>query len=55
MRCYHHTVKKTQNEHDIKSGGINKLTPNLMSKKNYVVHYRKLKCYISQGLSYIEY
>ena len=36
-------------EHDIKTGDINKLSPNLMSKKNYVVHYRNLK-YISQGL-----
>ena len=39
---------KIKNRH-IKSGDINKLTPNLMSKKNYVVHYRNLK-YISQGL-----
>ena len=38
---------KIKNKHDIKSGDINKLTPNLMSKKNYVVHYRNLK-YISQ-------
>ena len=30
-------------KHDIKSGGINKPAPNLMSKKNYVVHYRNLK------------
>ena len=37
-------------EHDIKTGDINKLTPNLMSKKNYVVHLRNLKYYISQGL-----
>ena len=37
-------------EHDIKTGDINKLTPNLMSKKNYVVHYRNLKYYIIQGL-----
>ena len=37
-------------EHDIKTGDINKLTPNLMSKKNYVVHYRNLKYYLSQGL-----
>ena len=41
---------KIKNKHDIKSGDINKLTPNLMSKKNYVVHYRNLKYYISQGL-----
>ena len=41
---------KIKNKHDIKLGDINKLTPNLMSKKNYVVHYRHLKYYISQGL-----
>ena len=41
---------KIKNKHDIKSGGINKLAPNLMSKKNYVVHYRNLKYYLSQGL-----
>ena len=37
-------------KHDTKSGGINKLAPNLMTKKNYVVHYRNLKYYLSQGL-----
>ena len=39
-----------KNKYDIKSGDINKLVPNLMSKKNYVVHYRNLKYYLSQGL-----
>ena len=29
---------------------INKLAPNLMPKKNYVVHYRDLKYYLLQGL-----
>ena len=29
---------KIKNKHDIKSEDINKLTPNLMSKKNYIVH-----------------
>ena len=37
-------------KHDIKVGGFNKLIPNLVSKKNYVVHYRNLKYYLSQGL-----
>ena len=37
-------------EYDIKTDDINKLTPNLMSKKNYVIHYRNLKYYLSQGL-----
>ena len=39
-----------KNNYDIKSGDINKLVPNLMPKKNYVVHYRNLKYYLSQGL-----
>ena len=37
-------------EHDIKTGGINQLVPNLMPKYNYVVHYRNLQYYLSQGL-----
>ena len=45
-------------KYDIKSGGINKLVPNLMSKNNYVVHYRNLKYHLLQGLKlkkYIKY
>ena len=38
------------NKFDYKTGNINKLAPNLMRKKNYVVHYRNLKYYLSQGL-----
>ena len=34
---------KIKNKNYIKTNGINKLTPNLMSKRNYVVHYRNLK------------
>ena len=37
-------------EHDIKVGGVNKLIPNLMPKKNYVVHYRNLKYYLLNEL-----
>ena len=37
-------------ENNIKVGGINKLVQNLLSKKNYVVHYRNLRYYLSQGL-----
>ena len=37
-------------KHDIKVASVNKLIPNLVSKKNYVVHYRNLKYYLSQGL-----
>ena len=37
------------NKFDIKTGSINKLAPNLMPKNNYVVHYRNLKYYLSEG------
>ena len=37
-------------ENNIKVGVCNKFTPNLMSKYNYVVHYRNLSHYVSQGL-----
>ena len=37
-------------KNDIKSGDINKLTPKLKSKKNYVVDYRNLQYYLWQGL-----
>ena len=37
-------------ENNIKVGVCNKLTPNLMFKYNYVVHYRNLNYYLSQGL-----
>ena len=39
-----------KNKNDIKTGGINKLVPNLMSKKSYVVYYRNLKYYLSKGV-----
>ena len=39
-----------KNNYDIKIGDIKKLRPNLYSKKNYAVHYRNLKYYLSQGL-----
>ena len=41
-----------KNEYNIKTGGINKLPPNLMSKKNYGVHYRNLQYHLSQGLTF---
>ena len=40
---------KIKNKYDIKSGGIHKLVPNLLPKRNYVVHYRNLKYYLSKG------
>ena len=39
-----------KNKYDIKLGGINKLAPNLLPKRNYVFDYRNLKYYLSQGL-----
>ena len=39
-----------KNKYNIKLGGINKLAPNLLPKRNYVVDYRNLKYYLSQGL-----
>ena len=41
---------KMKNKNDIKSVGINKLVPNLLPKKNYVVRYRDLKYYLSKRL-----
>ena len=41
---------RNKKEHDIKTGGINKLVPNLMPKYNYVVPYRDLQYYLSQEL-----
>ena len=36
-------------ENDIKVGICSKLIPNLLLKKNYVVHYGNLKYYLSEG------
>ena len=41
---------EAKEEHGIKVGGVNQLIPNLMPKKNYLVHYRNLKCYLLNGL-----
>ena len=38
----------------IKLGVTNKLIPNLYPKNNYVVHYRNLKFYLSQGARLIK-
>ena len=37
-----------KNKHDIKMGITNKLTPNLLPKKNYALHYRNLKYCLSK-------
>ena len=36
------------NEYNIETGFINKLTPNVMLKNNYVVHYRNLQYHLSK-------
>ena len=38
-----------KNNYDIKVGTTNKLIPNLLPKKNDVVHYRNLQYYLSKG------
>ena len=43
-----------KNKYGIKVGITNKLVPNLIPKKNYVVHYRNLKYYLSQGWIFIK-
>ena len=35
------------NKYGIKNGGVNKLVPNLGSKRKHVVHYRNLQLYLS--------
>ena len=37
-------------KYGIKSGGFNKLVPNLGNKSKYVVHYKNLQLYLSLGL-----
>ena len=39
---------ETKKKYNIKSGDVNKLAPNLMSKKKYVIHYRNLQYYLSK-------
>ena len=38
------------NKNDIKTGGVNKLVPNLGNKSKYVLHYRNLQLYLSLGI-----
>ena len=42
--------KKIADNYEIKVGDVKKLTPNLGSKTNYVVHYRNLQLYLSLGM-----
>ena len=41
-------------EYEIRVGEVNKLIPNLKSKKNYVVHYRNLQLYKSLGIKVVK-
>ena len=45
---------KIKKEYNIKVGLTNNLIPNLYPKKNYVVHYRNLQHYLSQGVKLIK-
>ena len=38
------------NKNDVKTGGVNKLVPNLGNKSKYVLHYRNLQLYLSLGI-----
>ena len=42
--------REIKDKFNISSGNVNKLIPNLMDKKNYVLHERNLKLYLSLGL-----
>ena len=44
----------TANKYGIKTGGVNKLVPNLDNKSDYVVHYRNLQLYLSLELKLTE-
>ena len=38
------------NEHNITTGSVKKLVPNVMNKNNYVIHYRNLQQCLEKGL-----
>ena len=40
-------------KYDIKTGGVNKLVPNLGHKSKYVLHYRNLQYYLSLGIKLV--
>ena len=41
---------KIGNGHNIATGAVKKLVPNLMNKNNYVIHYRNLQQYLKLGV-----
>ena len=42
--------KKIADEYGVKVSNVKKLTPNLVNKTNYAVHYRDLQLYLSLGM-----
>ena len=42
-------------KYGIKTGGVNKLDPNLGNKSKYVLHYRSLQLYISLGMKLVSF
>ena len=42
-------------KYGIKTGGANKLDPNLGNKSKYVLHYRSLQLYISLGMKLVSF
>ena len=43
---------KIANEHNITTGTVKKLVPNLMDKNNYVIHYRNLQQCLELGMKF---
>ena len=41
---------KVANAHNITTGTVKKLVPNLMNKNNYVIHYRNLQQCLELGM-----
>ena len=42
---------KIANAHNITTGKVKKLAPNLMNKNNYVIHYRNFQIYLELGMT----
>ena len=46
---------KISNEHNITTGTVKKLVPNLMDKNNYVIHYRNLQQCLELEMKFKKY